>query len=89
MNLDGVSDAEWSELGKADFSGKASLEGLQLAERWVLSGLHQAGTRPVNLPNTYKMHTKKTTDDMCVCIAAFFVAVLVPCKEQRDAESKL
>lgn len=43
MNLEGVSDAEWAGLAAADFSEQHSLEGLQLAEKWVLSCLHQVG----------------------------------------------
>ena len=41
MNLEAVSDAEWADLGAADFSRPQALEGLQLAEKWILSSLHQ------------------------------------------------
>lgn len=36
-----VDDAEWSQLAAADYHSAASLQGLPLAERWVLSRLHQ------------------------------------------------
>lgn len=41
MNLEGVSDAEWSDLAVASFDTQQSFQDLQLAERWILSSLHQ------------------------------------------------
>lgn len=41
MNLEDVSDDEWAALTEADFSKRQSLEGLPLAEKWILSSLHQ------------------------------------------------
>ena len=43
MNLEEVSDEEWDSLAKADFSTAQALDGLPLAERWILSSLHQVG----------------------------------------------
>ncbi len=39
--LDGARDAEWASLAAADFGGQGTLVGLPLAERWILSSLHQ------------------------------------------------
>ena len=38
---DTLSDKEWEDLADANFSQPATLHGLPLAERWVLSALHQ------------------------------------------------
>jgi valyl-tRNA synthetase len=43
FQLEGVSDAEWGQLSRADFSSSSSSswQGLSLSDRWVLSSLHQ------------------------------------------------
>ena len=41
FNLEQLNDTEWQDLAKADFSSPESLAGLPLAERWVISALHQ------------------------------------------------
>jgi valyl-tRNA synthetase len=42
MNLEEVSDEDWSHLAAADFSTQDSLSGLKLADAWIISSLHQA-----------------------------------------------
>ena len=50
LNLEGVDDAEWEELGAADFSQPESIQGLPLAEAWIVSTLHQVCfARPARL----------------------------------------
>lgn len=46
MNLEAVSDSEWAELKAASFETQQSLETLALAERWILSSLHQVRKGP-------------------------------------------
>ena len=41
FNLEQLDDEEWSGLALADFSSPGALEQLPLAERWVVSALHQ------------------------------------------------
>ena len=41
FNLEQLNDKEWSELAQADFSSPGALKQLPLAERWVVSALHQ------------------------------------------------
>lgn len=41
LQLEGVPDAELAALAGADYSRPGALAGLPLAERWVLSELHQ------------------------------------------------
>ena len=44
LQLESSSDAELAALAAADFSRSKALAGLPLAERWVLSELHQVPT---------------------------------------------
>jgi valyl-tRNA synthetase len=46
MQLASCSDTQRQALAAADFSAPHSLQGLPLAERWVLSSLHQARRWP-------------------------------------------
>lgn len=46
LNLEQVDDREWASLQTADFSARSSLETLPLAERWILSALHQVSNCP-------------------------------------------
>ena len=41
FNLEQLDDAAWSKIGQADFSHPGALEQLPLAERWIVSVLHQ------------------------------------------------
>lgn len=41
FNLEQLDDHEWQELAGADFSSRDALADLPLAERWVVSALHQ------------------------------------------------
>ena len=41
FNLEQLNDREWQELAGADFSSRDVLADLPLAERWVVSALHQ------------------------------------------------
>lgn len=41
FNLEQLDDTEWQDLAQADFSKAGSLTDLPLAERWVVSALHQ------------------------------------------------
>lgn len=43
FNLEQLGDGDWQDLARADFSSPASLTALPLAERWVISALHQVG----------------------------------------------
>lgn len=45
FNLSAVSDSEWQALARADFSADGALTGLPLAERWILSSLHELVAR--------------------------------------------
>ena len=42
-----ASDVERERLSRADFSDAASLVGLPLTERWIISGLHQVCLSPL------------------------------------------
>ena len=53
MNLEEVSDSEWSELAATTFNTQQSLQDLQLAERWILSSLHQVSGPIVLLTDFY------------------------------------
>lgn len=41
FNLEQLDDREWQDLAGADFSSRDALADLPLAERWVVSALHQ------------------------------------------------
>ena len=41
FNLEQLEEAEWQELAGAEFSSPDALRQLPLAERWVISALHQ------------------------------------------------
>ena len=43
FNLEQLDDEEWSGLAQADFGSPGALGQLPLAERWVVSALHQVG----------------------------------------------
>lgn len=49
MNLEEVSDDDWSQLAAADFSTQESLSGLKLADAWIISSLHQATPPPLRV----------------------------------------
>lgn len=49
FNLEQLDDREWQQLAGADFSSPDALADLPLAERWVVSALHQVrGITPVS-----------------------------------------
>ena len=41
LNLEHIPEAEWAGLSTVSFSSRDSLAGLQLAEAWIVSALHQ------------------------------------------------
>lgn len=41
FNLKDVTEQEWDQLGQADFTSQKALESLPLAERWIVSMLHE------------------------------------------------
>eukprot|EP00891_Asterochloris_glomerata_P009727 jgi/Astpho2/9727/Aster-03708 len=45
FNLKDVTEQEWDQLGQADFTSQKALESLPLAERWIVSMLHEVVTR--------------------------------------------
>ena len=44
FNLKDATEQEWDELGRADFTSQKRLESLPLAERWIVSLLHEVGS---------------------------------------------
>lgn len=62
-NLEQLEDSEWQGLAHADFRGSDSLEGLPLAERWVVSALHQV-TTPCCMIRWPGCHVRCQSDNM-------------------------
>ena len=44
FNLKDAPEQEWDQLGQADFTSQKALESLPLAERWIVSLLHEVGS---------------------------------------------
>lgn len=49
FNLDQLNDHEWQDLAGADFSSPDALVQLPLAERWVVSALHQVRSAQITI----------------------------------------
>ena len=50
LQLEAAGEDEWAELAAVDLSEPEALAGLPLAERWVLSELHQVSGSSVACP---------------------------------------
>ena len=44
FNLKDATEQEWDQLGRGDFTSQRALECLPLAERWIVSLLHEVGS---------------------------------------------
>ena len=62
FNLEQLDDRKWQELAGADFSSPDALADLPLAERWVVSALHQVRViTPLSHQTLLYMHCHCTT----------------------------
>lgn len=58
-----ATDVERERLSRAQFSDAASLVGLPLTERWIISGLHKVGAPPP--PSPRALHTRALSPMRC------------------------